>query len=319
MKEIGAFFVFGFEGLESPSHLLTSIAKKWDVGGVCLFARNIDSPDQVKRLNEQVQKIREDHSLIIAVDQEGGNFQRLKPPAFGTYPPAAKVNVESAEEIGIRMGRELASLGFTIDYAPILDVNSNPDNPIIGVRSFGNNPQDVIEIGRRFIHGLQSTGVLACGKHFPGHGDTSQDSHLTLPTVKHHEKRLRDVEIAPFANLVQDDLTVIMTAHVMYPALDPQKPATFSRIILHDLLRQDLDYRGLITTDDLGMVGSTSHADLPDACIEAFTAGCDLLLVCEFHDRHLEILERFHEAVGKSKALQARAEESFRRLRSMRA
>ena len=317
MKKIGAFFVFGFEGLESPSNLLTSIAKNWDVGGVCLFARNIDSPTQVKKLNEQVQQLREDHSLIIAVDQEGGNFQRLKPPAFGTYPPASEVNVATAEGIGIRMGRELTSLGFTIDNAPILDVNSNPDNPIIGVRSLGKTPQDVIEIGRRFIRGLQSTGLLACGKHFPGHGDTSQDSHLTLPTVKHDEKRLREVEIAPFANLIRDNLKVIMTAHVMYPALDPEKPATFSRIILQDLLRQDLGYRGLITTDDLGMVGSTSHADLPDACIEAFAAGCDLLLVCEFHDRHFEILERFHQAVGKSKALQVRAQESFRRIESI--
>ncbi len=312
-KRVGSFFVVGFDGTGMPASL-KKLYQRHGLGGVILFDRNIESPGQLKRLTGQVQSLPPDGCLIISIDQEGGRFQRLKPPHFAALPPACEVGIRSALDLGRRMGQELAALGINVDFAPVLDVNTNPDNPIIGERSFGSDPQLVAEVGRLLFKGLQEKGVLACGKHFPGHGDTDQDSHLTLPVVDHPMERLQEVELVPFRELIGAGLRCLMTAHVLYPALDSEHPATFSSRTLTGLLRKELGFEGLIVTDDMGMAGSLSQADIPEACIQAFAAGCDLLLVCEHHERHEEIMEALGRAIDRSSALQKRARESLERI-----
>lgn len=313
MVNAGQFFVLGFDGKEVPASL-EKLCKSHGLSGVILFARNIKSPPQLKKLTRGLRSVAGKRSFIISVDQEGGRFQRLKPPAFGSYPPACEVSADTALELGKRMGQELASLGINVDYAPVLDVNTNPDNPIIGVRSFNEDPYEVTKIAELFVKGLASMGITACGKHFPGHGDTSQDSHLTLPVVDHPQERLQSIELVPFRELVGWGLRMIMTAHVLYPTLDPEHPATFSPRILGDLLRQELGFEGLVITDDMGMAGALSQADLSEACVEAFAAGCDLLMVCEHWERHEEIISALEEEIDKSPALQKRAQESTKRI-----
>lgn len=312
-RKAGQFFVLGFDGASVPASL-KGLAERCGLGGVIHFDRNIESPKQLKGLNRKLQDLSPDQPLIISVDQEGGWFQRLKAPIFWQYPRACDVTVETALGVGRQMGAELHGLGFNFDNAPVLDVNTNTKNPIIGERSFNSDPKVVAQVGQLFIQGLQENGVMACGKHFPGHGDTSQDSHLTLPSVRHSRKRLQEVEFYPFRKLIREGLQCLMTAHVVYYALDPDLPATFSKKIMTDLLRKEWGYEGLAITDDLGMAGSLSRGDISEACIEAFAAGCDLLLVCDHHERHLEIVEKFGKAVAQSDSLKKRVLESNRRI-----
>ncbi len=314
ITDVGNFFIFGFDGTSVPASL-KMLSKKHGLGGAILFGRNVESPEQLRRLTAQLHSLSPLGSLIISIDQEGGKLQRLKPPYFTAFPPACKVTPLTALDLGRRMGQELADLGINVDFAPVLDVNSNPHNPIIGDRSFGSDPQFVADVGKLFIKGLQERGVLACGKHFPGHGDTDQDSHMTLPIVNQPIKRLYNVEIFPFKELIGFGLKVIMTAHVLYPTLDKENPATFSQNILCKILRKKLGFEGLIVTDDMGMAGALSQADLPEACVQAFAAGCDLLLVSEHYDRHEEIISFLEKSIHKSETLKKRAYESFERLR----
>ncbi len=312
----GKFFVLGFDGYEVPDSL-KKIAGEHGLAGIILFDRNIESAEQVAELSRQLQELSADHPLVISIDQEGGRFQRLKPPIFGDYPRACDVNRTDAYGVGQRMGKELASLGITIDYAPVLDVCTNSENPIIGERAFSSDPAEVIAIASEFVKGMQEQGVLACGKHYPGHGDTHEDSHLTLPAVNHSMQRLQEVELLPFRELLGTAIRIVMTAHILYPALDPDHPATFSSKILNDLLRQQQGYQDLIITDDLGMEGALSQADLPGVCVQAFSAGCDLLMVCDHHEKHVEIIETFSQSIRQSEMLQKRALESSERLCSV--
>ena len=317
MSRAGSFFVLGFEGLEAPAYL-KRLAERHDLGGTILFARNIVGGAQVRALNEELHALPSGRPPLTSVDQEGGKVRRLRPPEFGDYPSARAVGVEGALEHGRRMGRELKDLGFDLDYAPVLDVDTNPDNPVIGDRSFGSDPETVAVAGEAFLRGLQEGGVLGCGKHFPGHGDTSTDSHHALPYVDHPRDRLEDIEIEPFRRLLAAGLRVLMSAHVLYRALDPDRPATFSHPILHGLLRRELGYEGVVTTDDMCMAGASGLGDLPEACTEAFAAGCDLLMICHQQERHEEAVAHLEEAFRRSNALQRRAEESTRRLRALR-
>jgi beta-N-acetylhexosaminidase len=312
MVDAGKFFMLGFGGTRVPASLQQWV-KKYGLGGAILFDRNIETPEQVTKLTRELKNLSSD--FLISIDQEGGKFQRLKPPLFGAYPPACEVTLETAYDVGSTMGRELAALGINFDNAPVLDVNSNPKNPIIGNRSFSADPKLVAQMGQLFVQGFQDNHVIACGKHFPGHGDTSQDSHLTLPVVKKTREALEAVEFYPFRELMRhNQLPSIMTAHVVYTALDPDLPATFSKKIMIDLLRKEWGYKGVVITDDLGMAGALSRGDLPDVCIEAFTAGCDLLLVCDHHERHEELIEALAKAIAQSDPLKKRAQESLERI-----
>ena len=241
----GSFFVLGFEGLEAPPSL-QRIARRYDLGGATLLSRNVAEAAQVRQLNEELHRVESGQRPLVAVDQEGGRVRRLRPPEFGDFPAAREVGVDGALDMGRAMGRELRDLGFDLDYAPVLDVDTNPENPVIGDRAFSDDPEVVARAGAAFATGLHEQGIFACGKHFPGHGDTSTDSHHELPRLDHERDRLDEVELAPFRHLTSEGLRFLMTAHVVYEALDPIRPATFSHPILVNLLREKMGWAAKI-------------------------------------------------------------------------
>jgi beta-N-acetylhexosaminidase len=256
MAHAGELIIFGFEGKTAPPELLARIADG-RAAGVILFARNLGTPDEIVALTGALQAATPTGAppILVTLDQEGGRVQRIKQP-LPIWPPmarvAAQVDTVYTEAVGAAMGRELAAFGFNVDWAPVLDVHTNPANPIIGDRAFGSEPRAAAEQALAFWRGLESAGVRGCGKHFPGHGDTATDSHLTLPHVDGDEARLRAVELAPFVAAARARVPMLMTAHVVYPAID-DAPATLSRRWLDQILRRELGFDGVIVSDDLDM------------------------------------------------------------------
>jgi beta-N-acetylhexosaminidase len=268
---------------------MRSIAREFSLGGVILFSRNIEAPEQVAELSHDVQQLADSRHrsdtepLWVSVDQEGGRVARLKNP-FTVWPPMAVLGRSGDESLARRfaeaLATELRAVGITLNYAPVLDIHTNEQNPIIGDRALATDADMVARLGVAVIEGLQGNGVAACGKHFPGHGDTSVDSHLALPLVEHPPDRIRRVECVPFGAAIQANVAFIMTAHVLVPSLDEEHPATLSRRIVYDLLRDELGYEGVILSDDLEMQAIAATYAVPDAGVLAVRAGCDGLLVC---------------------------------------
>ena len=260
------------------------------VGAVLLFARNVAEPGQVAELARSL-KTAAPGPLLICVDQEGGRVQRLRPPHWTAWPSMRRLGeidqqggldgmngTVIAERVGEMIARELSASGIDVDFAPVLDVDTNPDNPVIGDRSFSRDPRRVARLGLALAQGLERSGVASCAKHFPGHGDTSQDSHLTLPRLAHDEKRLWEVELVPFVAAARAGIASVMTAHVRFETFD-RLPATLSPVALR-LLRQDVGFRGCCISDDLEMRAISDIWGVPDAAELSITAGCDAVLVC---------------------------------------
>src|SRR5947208_5144499 len=233
--QIGQLLVAGFDGHQIPPEL-RSLAKEFGLGGVILFARNIAEPEQVAELSFEASRLVPDLPPWVSVDQEGGRVARLKKP-FTEWPPMATLgrsgDVRLAERFARALAAELKSVGITLDYAPVLDVLTNPKNPVIGDRALAENAADVARLGAAIIRTLQGEGIAACGKHFPGHGDTSTDSHVELPLVEHPPERLREVEFVPFKAAIEAGVATMMTAHVLVPAIDEKRPATLSRRVVY--------------------------------------------------------------------------------------
>ncbi|HEY7675494.1 MAG TPA: beta-N-acetylhexosaminidase, partial [Candidatus Methylomirabilis sp.] len=272
-------------------------------------------------LTHRLRRLTPDLPPLIAVDQEGGRVARLADP-FTIWPPARALGVTASEDlafqVGQAMGEELAAAGFTMDMAPVLDVDTNAANPIIGDRSFGGDPALVGRLGGALARGLAGAGVLAVGKHFPGHGDTAADSHHTLPVVPHDRNRLLSVEVAPF-RAAAPHLPAVMSAHVLYPALDAEHPATLSADILTDLLRRDLGYDGLVISDDLEMAGIALRWPAGEAACRFLQAGGDLVLACHRPQVQREALAALRRAVGRGEIPASRLEEARERVRRARA
>lgn len=278
----GQVLVVGFP-TGSPPPALRELARAGELGGYILFTRNIGTMAEVKALNaELVADVPKALPLLIAIDQEGGRVARLKAPVL-TLPPmsqlAALGDATLIRRIAAVLGRQLRALGFTMDFAPVLDIDTNPANPVIGDRAFGRDAASVIEYALAFSDGLLDAQVLSCGKHFPGHGDTHLDSHLALPRLTHDRARLDSVELAPF-RAARARVPSLMTAHVVFDALDDALPATLSPRVISGLLRDELGYDGLIISDDLEMKAVADHYETGDAACRAIAAGCDTLLVC---------------------------------------
>jgi beta-N-acetylhexosaminidase len=295
------------------------ILERLAVGGVILFRRNLATPYQLRRV------IAELHGLasrpLVAIDHEGGRVQRIGAP-FTHFPPMAVVGATAdeglAERVGQAMARELASVGVDLNFAPVLDVDSNPENPIIGDRAFGRDPATVSRMAVSFMQGLHEGGVLSCGKHFPGHGDTSTDSHLTLPVVSRSRPELEEIELPPFREAIAAGVPLLMTAHVLYPALDPQHPATLSEAILLDLLRDRLGFRGVLVSDDLEMRAISDHWDVAEAAVATLAAGVDLLLICNDLTGAVAAAAAIEQAVLEGRLPEDRLTEAATRVRGVR-
>lgn len=251
---------------------------RFPFGGVCLFRRNIESVEQTAQLVREVRELLGPQAWV-AVDQEGGMVARVLelPLAPAPMALAATGSLELAQQVGAAVGRGLASLGINWNFAPCLDVNSNPHNPIIGERSFGHRPGPATDLALSWARGLQSSGVLATGKHFPGHGNTYQDSHLTLPTVDSPLEDLQQTEFYPFRQFIDQGFSSLMTAHLVFSALDAGLPATLSPRILTQLLRQEWGFTGLVVTDAMDMKAITAHYTPVQAAQQAWTAGADMI------------------------------------------
>ena len=306
----------GFDGLQVPVEL-RAIAREFGLGGVILFVRNIDEPGQVAELCYEAARLAPDLPLWVSVDQEGGRVARLKAP-FTEWPPMAALGRSGDLRLAARFARALASelraVGVTLDYTPVLDVLTNSRNPVIGDRALAGKAEEVARFGAVIIRTLQSEGIAACGKHFPGHGDTSTDSHLELPLVEHPIERLRDVEFKPFKAAIEADVATIMTAHVFMPALDEERPATLSARVVSGLLREELKFEGVILSDDLEMTAITRTYPVPSAAALAIEAGCDGVLICSGdHNVQASALEALIHAVEEERLRPARVEDALKR------
>ena len=270
----------GFQGKAMTDELFRLIAR--GVGGVIFFSRNVGQPAEVAHTTASLKRAA-GRPLVIALDQEGGLVARLR-QGFTEVPPMRSVGAtgdpELARQVGAVIGREVRAVGFDMNYAPVLDVDTNPQNPVIASRSFGRTPELVSDMGVALFAGLESAGVGACGKHFPGHGDTSQDSHLTLPRLPHSLERLEQVELKPFAAAARAGIPSLMTAHVIFEPLDPVHPATMSRAVLRGLLRERLGYDGLVVSDDLEMRAIADHFGVEETVVRGLNAGVDHFLCC---------------------------------------
>ncbi len=298
---IGQHFVCGFPGTTMDEAFREAV-RTHKIANVILFARNIESKEQVKRLCEDIQAlVREECSTdaLIGIDQEGGMVTRLSEDCTNV-PSAMAISAtgesSAAYEAGSITASELNALGIGCDFAPVLDVNSNKANPVIGVRSYGDTKQKVIEYGLSMVEGLQSKGVMAVGKHFPGHGDTHLDSHLALPKVLSDREELEE-HIEPFRSAINGGIQGIMSSHILFPALEKEElPATMSRSILTDFLKGELGFKGLVFTDCMEMQAIARYYGTVDASLSALQAGADL--VCISH--HVELACKAIDLVGEA-------------------
>ncbi|MEC1553730.1 glycoside hydrolase family 3 N-terminal domain-containing protein [Bacillus haynesii] len=281
------------KGLTEMNDEVAGIIQKYRLGGVILFAENVTGTEQTVRLTDGLQKASPDIPLFITIDQEGGIVTRLESGTNlpGNMAVGASSSSKNAFRSGKIIGKELVSLGINVNFSPVLDVNNNPDNPVIGVRSFSSKPELTSKLGIQMMKGLQDEQMIATAKHFPGHGDTAVDSHYGLPLVPHNEKRLRSVELAPFQKAIDAGIDMIMTAHVQFPAFDDTTykskkdgedimvPATLSKKVMTDLLRKDLGFKGVVVTDALNMKAVSDNFGQEEAVVMAVKAGVDIALM----------------------------------------
>lgn len=317
-RDIGQLLIGSFKGYTIPVEL-RALAREFDLGGTILFGRNVEAPEQVSEVAADAEALGRTQPAWVSVDQEGGRVARLKAP-FTEWPPMATLGRAGSETLAARfasaLAAELLAVGVTLDYAPVLDIHTNPRNPVIGDRALGEAADAVSRLGRVLVRTLQSAGVAACGKHFPGHGDTSTDSHVELPLVEHPPDRLRAVEFEPFRAAIAEQVAFLMTAHVLVPALDEQRPSTLSPVVVGETLRRELGFDGVILSDDLEMKAISARYTVPAAAVLAVQAGCDAVLVCS-GDVELQALtlEALVRAVESGEISATRLDDAWRRLR----
>jgi beta-N-acetylhexosaminidase len=266
----------GFAGPVAPSWVARAVEE--GLGSICLYGSNVESPQQLSSITSSLHQLGD---ILLATDEEGGDVTRLHYLTGSPQPGAAALgfidDLDLTRACARAVGSELRALGIGLDLGPVADVNSNPANPVIGTRSFGAAPDRVAAHVAAWVEAKQATGVAACVKHFPGHGDTSVDSHIGLPTVGVGADVLEERELVPFRAAVDAGAAAVMTAHLLVPALDPDRPATFSPLVVDGLLRQGLGFDGVVVTDALDMAGASGSVGRPEAAVRALEAGCDLL------------------------------------------
>lgn len=304
---LGQFFVFGFEGKFSTDDFLHLIEKQ-NLGGIILFARNIESPKQISATIKEL-KSKSEHSLFIMIDQEGGRVNRIAKdfPVF----PSNKFYGDRKDKEGVfeaykTTARELSRLGINVNLAPVVDVLTNPKNSVIGERSFGENPVWVAEMSKVAIEAIKSENVLACAKHFPGIGDIEIDPHSELPINSNPKERFEKIDFLPFRASISSNVDMIMSTHVLCPNLDAKEPASLSQIICVDILRKELGFEGILITDDMRMGAIRKNQKLAQACQKAFLAGNDLILIGDKFEEQVQVLEHLEKLVSDKKISEER-------------
>lgn len=324
-KKIGQLFMVGFDALEVNEHIARLITEQ-QVGGVILFRRNVHTPQQVADLCRSLQEINakvSDIPLLISIDQEGGMVMRVEQgvtpiPAAMAFQAAG--SVDDCERLSRISADEMRQIGINMILAPVLDVNNNSLNPVIGVRAFGEDPDTVINYGMAAIRGIQSAGVIPTVKHFPGHGDTSTDSHYTMSIVPHDRARLDAMELPPFKAAIAQGVNAIMTAHVVFPAIeaDREMPATLSKAVLTGLLREELQFNGVIISDCLEMLAIADGVGVTNGAIGTLQAGTDIVLISHTEQRQQAAIEGVIAAVQSGAISMQRIDESYARVQQLK-
>jgi beta-N-acetylhexosaminidase len=321
---LGQLFMAGLPGVTLDDST-RNLIEEFRINNFIYFKRNVESPEQLKKLSDDLHSVCTRNNLsppLIAIDQEGGSVARLASP-FTQFPDARVLaqadNPENAlSEYANVCSKELTSIGVNYNLAPVLDVCEAGREYFMEKRSLGGDPGVVGRLGTHVIRVMQAHGIAACAKHFPGLGAAVVDPHFKLPNVAKPEPELRSQDILPFRQAVAAGVASIMTSHTIYQHLDPESPATLSKIILTDLLRNDLGYDGVVITDDLEMGAIEKEGDLGQAALQAFSAGADLLLICQSHEKVIDALGKTGRAIAENPELQARMQESIRRVKVMR-
>lgn len=317
-EKIGQMIFGGIDGT-SYSDEAKSLISDYHVGGIILFKNNLETTEKAVELLNQLKRSNQekDIPLFLGVDQEGGRVERLPDEVISL--PTNKIIGERNDEqfsyeIGSVLGKQLNAYGFNLNFAPVLDVNSNPQNPVIGDRSFSNDPEVVGKLGVKTMQGMQAEHIVTAVKHFPGHGDTSVDSHFELPTVEKSLAEIEEMELIPFKQAIKAGVDIVMTSHILLPKIDPDHPASMSKEIITGILRERLDYDGVVVSDDMTMHAITNHFDIGEAAIEAISAGTDLVIVAHGHETVIHVIESLKQAVADGKLKEQRIDESVRRL-----
>jgi beta-N-acetylhexosaminidase len=323
VEKVGQMIIVGFNETTIDAGLEEMIAVN-AVGGLIFFNRNIADSTQLQELVSAVNELNSGNRLplFLAVDEEGGRVTRL-PPGSTRIPSAKEMGKKNDPALsfssGQAIGSKLVSYGFNMNFAPVLDILSNPGNKVIGDRAFGSEPGIVAKLGIATMEGMQSSGVTPVIKHFPGHGDTAVDSHYRLPVVNHDMDRLNVFELVPFKEAIEAGADAVMAAHIKYPRLDESgSPATLSRAVLTGILREELGFTGVIITDDLEMGAITNNYSIKKAALEAVKAGADIILVCHTYARQQDALEALMEAFNSGELSEHRIDESVERIISLK-
>ena len=301
---IGQQIIIGIQGTTLSNEEAEFIVKN-NIGGVVLFKRNVESPAQIRELSIQIQALRsrmaDKAPLFISIDMEGGRVHRLKPP-FTQWPALASIGKIDSTSVAFRfaqvMAEELRAVGINLDYAPCLDIFTNPQNTVIGDRALSSTAEPVARLGSALVRGYIKGGVVACAKHFPGHGNTLLDSHLALPIENKTLEEIDAVELEPFKKAFRARIDLVMAAHIKFPKIDPEWPASLSEIFLKDILREKLRYRNLVITDDLDMKALTLNYDKGTIAVRALQAGCNILLYCNEPDSPPTALDAIEKALS---------------------
>lgn len=317
-EKIGQMIISGVDGYTLGPNT-TKLIKDYHVGGFIILGENVKNTNQLLSLVNSLKTTNKSNSipLFLGIDEEGGRITRM-PHEFNRFPTNQTIgevnNGTLSYQIGSLLSDELNAFGLNMDFAPVLDINSNPNNPVIGDRSFGTSPQVVSKLGIQTMKGIQSGNIISVVKHFPGHGDTSVDSHKGLPTVNNTMARLESFELVPFQQAIENHADGVMIAHILLPKIDAQYPSSMSKAIITDMLRKDLNFDGVVFTDDMTMGAITKNFNISDAAVKSVQAGTDIILVCNLYSNEIAVIQGIKEAVQKGELSEERINQSVYRI-----
>ena len=315
-EKIGQMIVAGFNGTDVNEELINLVNTN-KVGGVILFKRNIETSEQLKKLNNNIDGLNKEIPLFISVDEEGGRVNRL-PSDMENFPSARevglKIDKDYAYNNGKSIGESLKVTGFNMNYAPVLDIFSNPKNTVIGDRAFGSDVETVSTMGIATMKGIEEEGIISVIKHFPGHGDTSVDSHYGLPIVYKTLEELEIFELIPFKKAIKEGCKAIMVSHILLDKIDKQNPSSMSETVVTDILREQLGFDGVVITDDMEMGAITENFTVEDACVQSIIAGCDIVLIGSGNESIYNTIQAIKDSILNGKITEERINESVVRI-----
>jgi beta-N-acetylhexosaminidase len=316
-EKLGAMIIAGVEGT-TPTEKTKSMIQNQHVGGIIFYKNNVKSQSQLVSFVNKLKTWNQQNpsALFISIDEEGGKVSRL--PEIEKIPTAKSIgkadDLAYAKSIGTYLGNASKSMGINVDYAPVLDINSNPNNPVIGNRSYGTTAKKVSDTGRAVMKGIQSTGTIPVIKHFPGHGDTSVDSHLDLPIVHKSLEQLQSFEWKPFEDAIKEGADSVMIAHILFPKIDKKHPASLSPTIIKDQLRNTIGFQGVVMTDDLTMGAISKNYGMGNAAVQAVKAGSDILLIAHGYENVSNVILKLKESIKEGELTEKRINQSVLRI-----